>query len=117
MVKRRPGRSSLGCLFSLLLFSAIVYFGVKIGEVYWRAYEFEDAMKQEVRFAAQITNERMLVHLRAIADSLELPEQAQNIVITRMKDRIVLEAEYDELVELPLFVREFHFAPRAEASY
>ena len=117
MVKLRAGRSSLGCLFMLLLFSAIVYFGVKIGEVYWRAYEFEDAMKQEVRFAGQITNERMLVHLRAVADSLELPEQARDIQISRTRDHIVLETEYDELVELPLLVRAFHFAPRAEASY
>jgi len=117
MVSLRRGRSSLGCLLTLLVFSAIVYFGVKIGEVYWRAYEFKDAMNQEVRFASQITNERMLIHLRAVADSLDLPEQAQAIEITREKGRIVIEAEYVELVELPLLVREFHFSPRAEASY
>ena len=117
MVSLRRGRSSLGCLVTLLVVSAIIYFGVKIGEVYWRAYEFEDAMKQEVRFAGQMTNERILLHLRAVADSLGLPEQAQAIAITRTRGHIVLEAAYDELVELPLFVREFHFAPRAEASY
>jgi hypothetical protein len=117
MVSLRRGRSSLGCLFMLLVVSVLVYFGIKIGEVYWRAYEFEDVMKQEVRFAGQISNDRMLLHLRAVADSLDLPQKAQQIVITRGRGHIVVETEYDELVELPLFVRAFHFSPRAEASY
>jgi len=119
MVRSRAGRSSLGCLVGLLLVVALIYFGVKVGEVYWRAYEFKDAMRQEARFAAQIPNERMLTHLRAIVDTLGLPEDATNIQITRSRDNhsIVIESEYDEMVELPLTVRPIHFKPRVEATY
>jgi hypothetical protein len=117
MVSLRRGRSSLGCLFTLLVISVLIYVGVKVGEVYWRAYEFKDAMKQEVRFAAQIPDDRMLRHLRAVADSLGLPDEAQEIQISRSKGSIVVETQYDEEVELPLVVRRIHFAPRAEGTY
>jgi len=33
MVRQRAGRSSLGCLVSLLILAAVVYFGVNVGEV------------------------------------------------------------------------------------
>lgn len=119
MVRSRAGRSSLGCLLTLLIVVVAIYFGIKVAEVYWRAYEFKDAMKQEARFAAQIPNDRMLLHLRAMVDTLELPEGARDIQITRARDNhsIVIESEYDELVELPLTVRPIHFHPRVEASY
>ena len=44
MVTRRAGASSLGCLVSLLLVAAVGYFGVNAGEVYFRFYQFQDAM-------------------------------------------------------------------------
>jgi hypothetical protein len=117
MVRPRAARSSLGCLFMLLVLSVLIFFGARIGEVYWRAYEFEDAIKQEVRFARQIPDDRMLRHLRAVADSLGLPEEAQQISIQRGNGRIVVESRYRERVQLPLFVQEFRFTPRAEGTY
>lgn len=117
MVTRRAGRSSLGCLLTLLVLAALVYFGVRVGEVYWRAYQFEDAIKQEVRFARQIPDDRMLFHLRAVADSLELPPEASNIDIRRASNSIAVEARYSERVELPFYVRVIRFHPRVEGSY
>lgn len=114
MVIRR-GRSSLGCLFVLLLVAAALYFGVNIAEVYWRFYEFQDAMRQEVRFAAQIPDDRMKLHLSALADSLGLPQEAADVTINRSKTDISVSAEYAEQVEFPLFVRQIHFKPHAEA--
>jgi hypothetical protein len=110
----RRGRSSLGCLFVLLLVAAALYFGVNIGEVYWRFYEYQDAMRQEVRFAAQIPDDRMKLHLSALADSLGLPEEATDVTIDRSKTDISVSAEYSEQVELPLFVRQIRFKPHAE---
>ena len=79
----RSGRSSLGCLFLLLIVAAAMYFGVNIGEAYWRFYEFQDAMRQEVRFAKQISDDRIKLHLAALADSLGLPEEATAITVDR----------------------------------
>jgi hypothetical protein len=112
-VVSRSGRSSLGCLFLLLLVAIAMYFGVNIGEAYWRFYEFQDAMRQEVRFARQIPDDRMKLHLSALADSLGLPEDATDITVERTSTNITVSAEYTERFQLALFGREIRFAPRA----
>lgn len=117
MVTLRRGASSLGCLMSLLIIAAIVYFGVNIGEVYWRYFEFKDEMNQQVRFAAHNPNVQIARHLRALADSLQLPESAGNVFIRRAGHSISIESDYYERVELPLVVREIHFNPRAEGTF
>ena len=108
------GRSSLGCLFGLLLVAAALYFGVNVGEAYWRFYQFQDAMSQEVRFARQISDDRIKLHLKAYADSLGLPEEASDITVNRTSNDISVSAEYSERVELPLFARQIRFNPRAQ---
>jgi hypothetical protein len=117
LVSARRGSSSLGCLMPLLVISAIAYFAVNIGEVYWRFYRFRDAMAQEVRFAARRTDDEILRNLRSKADSIGLPESAQNIEVEREKRTIRVYTNYYEHIELPLVVREIHFHPRAEGTY
>ena len=114
MVTTRRGASSIGCLFSLLLLAAVVYFGVNVGEAYWRFYQFRDDIQQEVRFAGQRTNDAIVTRLRAAADSLGLPEAAGHVIVRRVRGVISVESFYDEPVELPGHVRELHFHPRAE---
>ena len=48
MVNQRRGSSSLGCLFTLLVLAAVLYFGINVGEVYFRYFQYKDAMRQEV---------------------------------------------------------------------
>ena len=110
----REGRSSLGCLLILLVIAAALYVGINVGEAYWRFYEFRDAMRQEVRFAKQIPDDRIKLHLAALADSLGLPEQATDIAVGRTSSSITVSAEYTERFAFPLFVRVVRFAPRAQ---
>jgi len=112
-VVARRGRSSLGCLFMVLIAAAVGYFGVNAGESYWRYFQFRDAMQQEARFATQKTNDQILTRLRAAADSLGLPEEASMISIRRTADSISIGADYDELVEMPMYVKAIHYRPRA----
>ena len=113
----RAGGSSLGCLFTLLVVATVLYFGLHIFEVYWRYYQFEDALKQEVRFAANNTDTQIKKHLRAIADSLGLPEDAGQVSVVRHKQDISIDADYFERIEWPLHAREHHFTPHAEGSF
>jgi hypothetical protein len=117
LVMRRRGATALGCLFTLLVMAAIVYFGVNLGRVYWRFYEYQDDMRQEVRFASQHTNDQIVTALRASADSLGLPEGAGKISIRRNNTSISVEAEYYENVELPMYVKELHLHPHAEGKF
>ena len=112
MVTQRRGTSRLGCLVSLLLLSAVAYFGFNIGEVYFRFLRLKDAMVQEARFAHNRTDEAIRLRLVAAVDSLGLPAEAGRMVIRRESARIIISTDYIEHVELPLFVREFRFAPQ-----
>jgi hypothetical protein len=108
------GASSMGCLVSLLLVAAVIYFGANVGESYWRFYQFQDDMRQEVRFAAHSPTDLIVKRLKAAADSLELPEAAGNIQVRRTETTISIESEYYERIELPMYVREVRFHPHAE---
>lgn len=114
MRRTRRGASTLGCLFTLLVVVAVVYFGMNLGRVYWRFYQYQDDMRQAVRFAGTLTNDRIIARLRASADSLGLPEAAGKISIRRTQNFISVESDYYETVELPMYVREIHFNPHAE---
>jgi hypothetical protein len=113
----RRGITSLGCLFSILVVAAIVYFGVTIGEHYFRFYQYQDSIRQEVRFAAHNNDSQITKHLRERADSLGLPEAAGEVTIQRDGRHIEIESEYYEHIELPMFVREVRFNPHGEGIY
>lgn len=115
--RRRVGASTIGCLFTLVVVVAIAYFGTNLGRAYWRFYQYQDDMRQEVRFARRRTNDEIITRLRASVDSLGLPEGASRISIRRSERMISIEADYYELVELPMYVREIHFNPRAEGAF
>ena len=117
MVSRPRGASTLGCLFSLLIVVAVIYFGVGVGAPYFRYYQFRDAMRQEVRFAAHNSDQAILRHLRRKADSLGLPDAAGEVTLQRYGRHIEIESEYYEHIELPLFVREVRFNPHAEGIF
>lgn len=117
MVKARRGVSTFGCLFTVLVLVAAGYFGLKIGNVFWKSYEFEDTMKQQARFAEMFTDDQMMKRIVAKADSLGLPEEAQDVTVERQGRHISISADYVEMVELPLHVRRFHFTPKAEYDY
>jgi hypothetical protein len=102
-------------LFLLLLIAIAMYFGVNVGEAYWRFYEFQDAMNQEVRFARQIPDDRIKLHLSALADSLGLPEEAAEITVERTNTDISVRATYSERFQFPIFAREIRFTPRAQS--
>ncbi len=117
MVKQRLGTSSLGCLVSVLFVAAVAYFGVSIGNHFFKFYQYQDAMRQEVRFAAHNSDAQMLHNLRDQVDSLGLPESAGEVTIQREGHHIQMESEYYVHIEIPLMVREKRFNPHAEGLF
>ncbi|HSA54492.1 MAG TPA: hypothetical protein VLE53_02255 [Gemmatimonadaceae bacterium] len=113
----RRGAGRLGCLLGALVLVTAIYFGVNIGEVFLRYYRIRDAMQQEARFADVRPDSAIRNRLRATADSLGLPEDAGRVSIQRTRNSITITSSYAELVELPLFVREFRFTPRIERTF
>jgi hypothetical protein len=113
----RRGIGRLGCLLMILVFAAVVYFGVPIGEAYYRYYRLKDAMSQEIRFADTRTDDEIRRRLSAAADSLGLPASAARFSIRRDAARMVIETRYHEIVELPMMVRDLPFTARVERAF
>jgi hypothetical protein len=106
----------LGCLLALVVVGAAIYYGGVIGDKYLRYYRYQDAFKQEVRFAAHHTDEEIKIHLRAVADSLQLPDDSKHLFLKRKPHHILIWNEYYDHVELPFLSRDFYFNPHAEGD-
>lgn len=107
----RRGTSSLGCLVSLILLAAAVYYGLHIGRVYFRYYQLQDEMVSSARMAPSLNDEVIYRRLAATSDSL------LGRVLTfeiKRSNRITIHTEYSDSVDLPFFKHTFHFKPRAE---
>jgi hypothetical protein len=117
MVARRRGAAKLGCLFSMLVVVAVIYFSVNVGGPYLRYYQFRDAMQQQVRFAERLSDREIITRLRLKADSLALPASAQRIRVQRTPTRITVWAEYVETIDFPFVTRDIAFRPVAERAF
>ena len=111
------GGSTLGCLFSLLLFAGAVYYGVNIGKVWLRYYQLKDEMEISARLAPSLSDPVIRRRLEAKVSDLALPDSARKFIIARTgggrNREITIETVYSERVTLPLFDHEFVFKPRA----
>lgn len=116
MVAHR-GATRLGCLVPLLILAIGIYFAIDFGQVYFRAYQFKDAMGSEARFATTLTDDQITRRLAALADSLELPPGAELITIVRSPRTISISSDYDEVIKLPMKKEQvIHFHPVAVSS-
>ncbi|HKE92137.1 MAG TPA: hypothetical protein VKB45_17515 [Gemmatimonadales bacterium] len=112
----RRGASTIGCLLSLLVLVAVLYYGVNIGEVYFRYYRILDEMQSQARVAAALDNGTIQRRIASAIQEIALPDDASsNLQITRSASprQITIETEYAETVKLPLFVHTFHLHPKA----
>jgi hypothetical protein len=111
----RRGAGGLGCLISLVLFATALYYGVNIGQVYFRYYQLTDGMRSQARLAPSLQDDVIQRRLTAQADSL-LPGRRPEFKITRggTPNKIIIETVYTDKVELPLFKHTFVMHPRAE---
>jgi len=116
LVRNRRGASSIGCLVSLLVFVGLLYYGVHIGEVFFRYYRFLDEVQAQTRLAAALDDGTIRRRLEASVQEIGLPDSAANrLTIRRTYEprEIRIETWYSEDVHLPLFNHTFKFNPKA----
>lgn len=116
VIRSRRGESRLGCLVSLALFVAALYYGINIGEVYIRYYQLQEEMRSAARLAPSLDDQVIRRRLADKVDDLALPVEAHRFIIQRRPRSIVIETAYSETLDLPFFNHTFRFKPRAEAS-
>jgi hypothetical protein len=109
------GASSTGCLFSLLIFVALLYYGVNIGEVFFRYYRLVDELDSQARIASVLDNGTIQRRVAAAVEEIGLPDSAGRIYVRRSASprEITIETVYSETVDLPFFNYTFAFHPKA----
>ncbi len=115
--RNRRGTSTRGCLITLLVLAVGLYYGINIGEVYYRYSQLQAEMRSQVRLAPSLSDGVIRRRLIAKAEALGLPDEAKRFRIQRSARtrHITIETEYEETVDLPFFNHTFALTPRAEA--
>ena len=97
--------------FTALVLAAIVYAGIQYVPVYFNAWQFYDAVRQEVRFAG--TSRRSIDSVQEAivleADRLSIPIDDDGIQITPEGPFFVVEIRYDVPVDLRVYQDEVSF--------
>lgn len=116
---RSHGRSRIGCLFSLLIVTVLVYYGVGIGGHAYRYLRLLEEMNAQARLARYIDNTIIRARLIQRVDQLELPSEARRFTIRRTARprEITIRTEYQVEVELPFTVYPFSLRPEARAPF
>lgn len=121
VIRSRRGGSTLGCILTLVLFGAALYYGIHIGQVYLRYYRLLEEMKTQARLAPGLRPDELQDVLRrrlvGTTAELDLPAEASRFTIilpARTPPVIIIETRYRETVDLPLFKHTFKLHPRVE---
>ena len=107
------GATRTGCLFSVLIVVAVVYFGHPIGSMYIRYYRMENEMQTQARFAPSIDDATIRRRLLQTIDDLGLPLGARSrlrINRTSRPREIVISTSWEETIVLPFYTRVQRFA-------
>jgi hypothetical protein len=112
----RRGGSTSGCLVSLVILVAAIYYGVHFGEPWVRYYRLLDEMRVQARLAPTLTDGVIRRRLEAKAEELGLPPEAKKFTVTRSGHprKILITTTYTETVKVPIFSYTFTFTPKAE---
>jgi hypothetical protein len=98
-------------IFLLLLLVAFLYAGSQFIPVYFHAFQFNDFIKQEVKFAlsARRTPEDVRQHIVEEAKELEIPVVARDVQIAKRGPAFTVDFEYSIPVDLKVYKRDLTF--------
>jgi hypothetical protein len=118
----RPGKTHLGCIFTILVLAAAGFAAKNVGEVYFRYYRIRDYAKEQVEFATVLTDDVIRRRLVGMSDSLgvDIGPGAWRIQRTWSPKEIVIEAQYEDSIVIAALgfrkVWKVKFQPSARAS-
>lgn len=118
MVTGRAGKVRWGCLVSLALLAAAIYYGVPIARTYLDYYQMKDEMNVQARFAVNINDDAIRRRLQAKAEELGLPAEAGRITIRRRPRprEIVITTTWPDTLRLPFYQIPITLRPEARAG-
>ena len=120
-LRSRPGKSHLGCLFTILVLGAAAFVGKNVGEVYWRYYRIRDYVTEQADFAPALSDDVIRRRLVEFGDSLGLDLGPRDWKVRRTSSprEITIEAQYQDSIVIEVLgmrkVWKKKFQPSARA--
>jgi hypothetical protein len=98
-------------LFLLLIFVALLFAGTRYVPAYFAAFQFNDFIRQEVKYAASSrkTAEVLRGNILQKATDLGIPLKKNDIRITKRGPSFMLEVEYHWPIDLKVYKHELIF--------
>ena len=98
-------------IFLLLLLVLALYAGSQFIPAYFHAFQFNDFIKQEVKFAvaAKRTTEQIRAHIVEQAKQLDIAVGPRDIHISRRGPSFTLELDYVIPVDVRFYKRDLNF--------
>jgi hypothetical protein len=98
-------------IFLLLLLVVALFVGSQLVPAYFDAFQFNDYIKQEVKFAAASRRTTDDVRARIVekAKEFDIPVEPEDILITRRGPTFTLEFNYMIPVDLRAYKRDLRF--------
>ena len=95
----------------VLLFAVLVYAGFQYLPIYLHAFEFNDFVRQEVKFAggSRRSIETITKNILLKAEELGLPVEDDNTKVTREGSFFTLDLSYRVPVDLRIYQHELEF--------
>jgi hypothetical protein len=98
-------------IFLLLLLVFTLYAGSQFVPAYFHAFQFNDFIKQEVKFAlsARRTPEDIRDHIVQQAKEFEIPVQPRDVQIAKRGPAFTVEFDYNIPIDLRVYKRDLTF--------
>jgi hypothetical protein len=105
------GKGFLGCLIALILLTAILFAGIKLGPVYYSNYIFEEDIKTATSRAGAnaIRDETLVKDILALAKKNQITISRKNIEIKRYAGQVHVVIRYSVDVDLMIVQKTFEF--------
>ena len=108
--RRQRGEGRLGLMIALGLFASGIFLGAKIIPVRIDAYEFNNTLREEARYASvHRDDDNVLKRILDTAEEREIPLDPKNLNIRRTKAEVIVSAKYEVPIDLKLTTYTYKF--------
>jgi hypothetical protein len=112
------GGSKLSLLFTILIIGAMGFTAVKIVPVYVSAYQFQDSIEAESRFALtgypKKTNDDIRDDIFKKAQELDIPAKREDIRLNIQNGTVEIGLDYSVPIDLKVYQFTLQFHPHAD---
>jgi len=105
------GEGRVGFIIALILVVSVIFVGLKVIPVRINAYQLDDALREEARFASVNRNKDSEIKQRILdqAKALNIPLAPENVTIKRSKKEVIVAAKFVQPIDLKVTVYTYRF--------